>query len=528
MYKVLTDGTDELTSTHDLNGVILWVHVHCAGLLGYDPHEMVGRNWREFLSRDMDFSFTEYLNTIQEEEMATGIFKVKHRNGESLVWFYKNMRIEEEGEAAYVSCTSVDVAERAVIEKQLQSANKISDMNMRRLHKALAELEKAKRIAEESARIKDEFLANMSHEIRTPMNAILGFTSILQDLQMSAEQAEYVEIIKTSGQNLLVIINDILDFSKIESGKMSLESTDFSLRSVTDLVLTTMRPRLLEKNLELVIDIDPAVPVDLLGDPVRFNQILMNLLANAIKFTERGHIALRSRLVLNEPNNCTVQFEVSDTGIGIEESKLDYIFESFTQANSNTTRKFGGTGLGLAIVKRLVELHGGHITVSSKPGAGSSFVFTLPYKKPQSRVKTGAGEPSGNRRASLDGLRVLMAEDNLMNQKLVLRLLKGYNCDCQVVENGQKAIEKLLTAPYDIVLMDIQMPEMDGYEATRIIRKDIKSAIPIIAFSAHAIVSEREKCFSMGMNDYVSKPFNPEELISKIENLTAGRILNVS
>ncbi|MES2387784.1 MAG: ATP-binding protein [Bacteroidota bacterium] len=525
MYKVLSDGTDELTSTHDMNGVILSVSPRCAAMLGYTPREMTGRSWREFLTRDMDFSFTEYLNTMAEDETATGIFKVQHVDGNSMVWFYKNMRIDEPGEASFVSCTSVDVAERAVIEKQLQSANKISDMNMRRLHKALAELEKAKKLAEESARIKDEFLANMSHEIRTPMNAILGFTGLLQEQQMSPEQEEFVEIIKTSGQNLLVIINDILDFSKIESGKMTLESTDFSLRTVQELVLSSMRPRLLEKNLELVIETDPNIPDDLLGDPVRFNQILMNLLSNAIKFTEHGQIALRSRVILNDVSACTIQFEVSDTGIGIQEGKLDYIFESFTQASSSTTRKFGGTGLGLAIVKRLVELHGGHITVSSKPSIGSSFVFTLPYKKPASRVKTGPGLSNGKKSGGIEGLRVLLAEDNLMNQKLVMRLLKSHSCECQVVENGHKAIEKLLTNPFDIVLMDIQMPEMDGYEATRIIRQDIKSAIPIIAFSAHAIVSEREKCLSLGMNDYVSKPFNPEELVSKMQALTAERAI---
>jgi signal transduction histidine kinase/DNA-binding response OmpR family regulator len=389
------------------------------------------------------------------------------------------------------------------------------------------ELTVAKQMAEELIKVKEQFLAHMSHEIRTPMNAIIGFASLLleQKEKLTDEQLRYIEAIHNSGNNLLVIINDILDFSKINSGKLILEHVDFYLPDLIKPLLELFEPRVKEKNIELIYEIDENVPLKFKGDPVRFNQIIINLIGNSIKFTEKGHIKLKVRLIRDDSSIALIEFIVQDTGIGIAPDKQQSIFESFTQAANDTTRKYGGTGLGLTIVKSIVDLQGGSISVHSKLGEGTSFSVKLPFEKSNFELNQDKKRPSlpkDQYSAILKNLRVLLVEDNELNQILSKTILSKEGCLVDIAENGAIAIEKIKSKPYDIVLMDLQMPEMDGYEATYIIRNQLSGPvtnIPIMAMTAHALKSELDRCIKKGMNDYITKPFDVIELYKKIANL---------
>ncbi|MBL6446969.1 response regulator [Fulvivirga sp. 29W222] len=389
------------------------------------------------------------------------------------------------------------------------------------------ELIEAKKLAEESGRVKEQFLANMSHEIRTPMNAIIGFVNLLlkDKANLSTDHQKYINAIHHAGENLLVIINDILDVSKIESGKFELESTDFNLFEVVDGVLNLFKHKAVEKDIGLNLTIEENVPHYLLGDPVRLNQILVNLVNNAMKFTNRGHVHVKVETLSNSGDKALIRFSVEDTGIGIEESKLNTIFDSFTQASSDTTRKYGGTGLGLTIVKNIVELQGGNINVKSEVGKGATFYMDLPFDLSEMEVSDSASEEMIKNRDEMDHLKdikVLMAEDNEINQELARFIFQDLGWDLDIAENGIIALEMLKKENYDIVLMDIQMPEMDGYQATLKIRSEFEpplSEIPVMAITAHALKSEVQKCLDAGMDGYISKPFQVDELVRKIQAL---------
>ena len=393
------------------------------------------------------------------------------------------------------------------------------------------ELIEAKKLAEESGRVKEQFLANMSHEIRTPMNAIIGFANLLlKDKEsFSTDHQKYIKAIHHAGENLLVIINDILDVSKIDSGKLELESTDFNLSEVVEGVLNLFKHKAEEKDIVLNHTIEEDVPHYLLGDPVRLNQILVNLVNNAMKFTNEGHIHVRVQALSSTDESAMIRFSVEDTGIGIEENKLQTIFESFTQASSDTTRKYGGTGLGLTIVKSIVELQGGSIDVKSKVGQGTTFFMDLPFKLSEAEVVEDGSEEIIKNIDEMDHLKdikVLMAEDNEINQELARFIFQDLGWDLDIAENGVVALEMLRKGSYDIVLMDIQMPEMDGYQATKKIRTELKpplSEIPVMAITAHALKSEVQKCLDAGMDGYISKPFQVDELVRKIEALLKDR-----
>ena len=380
------------------------------------------------------------------------------------------------------------------------------------------ELREANQKVEKSALIKEQFMANMSHEIRTPMNAVLGYTKRLAKSPLNEEQKEYVHSLNTAGEGLLRIINDILDFSKIEEGMLQIEEADFNLQGLMHSVTTMLQIKASEKNTKLILNPLENVPEHLIGDPTRLTQILINLISNSIKFTNKGIIEVSATLNKDNLDDVKVQFSVKDTGIGIPADKLKAIFERFNQGSADTTRRYGGTGLGLSIVKNLVELMKGSITVSSEVKKGTVFTFVLPFKKgDQSLIHNFKLTETSNENKQLN-LKVLVAEDNKFNQNLLILLLKDWEITFDLATNGAEVIEFFKSNKYDLILMDIQMPKMNGYEATQFIRHELKSDIPIIAMTAHAFAGEKEKCISLGMTDYLSKPLRENDLYEILSN----------
>lgn len=383
--------------------------------------------------------------------------------------------------------------------------------------KAEADLIKAKELAEQAAIAKSQFLSTMSHEIRTPMNAVIGFTHLLLQHNPRPDQLEYLNILKFSSENLLVLINDILDFNKIEAGKIEFEEVDFNLARLIDNIRLAQIQRAQEKNIRLKLMMDEDIPNAVIGDPVRLGQILTNLIANAVKFTKEGKVIISATLAEETKDHTVIDFEVEDTGIGIAPDKIDRIFESFTQASSDTTRKFGGSGLGLTISKRLLELQGSKINVKSELGKGSVFSFSMKFKNSTKQLAPVLENIQQIR--SLKGTRILIAEDNQINVLLAKQFMKQWDVDCDVAENGIIAYQLIQTNNYDVVLMDLQMPEMDGYETTEKVRQlpgGKYADLPIIALTASAMLDIKDKAFESGMNDYISKPFNPDDLYRKI------------
>ena len=385
--------------------------------------------------------------------------------------------------------------------------------------------ERATEKAEEATKLKETFLANMSHEIRTPLNAIIGFSDILSLKKLGEEEKEYVKNIKSAGENLLTIINDILDLSKIEAGMMNFEEHAFNVEDIFKSLNIMLMERAQEKNIELLFSCDEDIPDVLLGDHTRLTQIIINLTGNAIKFTRnskrgKGSVQVHARVLKNEQENIVLEFSIKDTGIGIPQDKLEQIFERFQQAESHTTRKYGGSGLGLSIARQLVELQGGILSVKSEVMVGSEFSFYIPYKKSGEVHVTAEIIEKKYNMEELSKLNILLVEDNPLNVKLILSLFSTYHLKIQVAENGSECIEKLKEDKFDIILMDMEMPVMNGYEAAVVIQKELKNDIPIIAMTAHAMADEREKCLSLGMNDYISKPINVNLLFEKIYDLT--------
>ncbi len=395
-----------------------------------------------------------------------------------------------------------DITERKRAEMHLSQINE-------RLQEALEHAQELAVRAEAASRAKSEFLANMSHEIRTPMNGILGMVQLLEDTPLNSEQQEMLHTLKNSANYLLGLLNDILDLSKIEAGRLALERVPVNLRELARELVNLFSGRASEKGILLKAEVDPSTPEWVLGDPVRLRQIVANFISNAIKFTHEGSVTLQIRR-----SDSGIWIGVRDTGIGIPADKQETIFEAFTQADASTTRRYGGTGLGLAICKRLTELMNGRIGVVSEPGKGSLFYVELPLPAadaPEAQSSHAEGAAVRSPSPSLCGKRVLLVEDNEINRKVALRMLTRCQLQVDVAVDGRDAVEKASQNAYDLILMDCQMPEMDGYEATRQLRA-MGIAVPIIALTANALEGDREKCLACGMNDYLSKPVQAEQL----------------
>lgn len=491
----------------DNNDIIQYVNQSYADISGYEISELLGKNVLEIFSFSKNFDILKSKNQLRKQGKSDMYqIEIKNKRGEPRWWAISGApNYDDKGNLLGTIGIHLDITDQKKTELKLKQATIF---------------------AENASKTKEQFLANMSHEIRTPMNAIIGMAEILQGNNLSVEQKECVDAIKLSGDNLLTITNDILDFSKIESGKVTFENTPFKLEDVVVGITQILHFTSTKTSVSLSYFISEDIPEIIIGDAVRLRQILLNLASNSIKFTEKGSVKIDIQLKNKNEDNYTILFNVTDTGIGIPDDKLLSIFESFTQASNETTRKFGGTGLGLTITKQLVELQGGWISVNSEIGIGSCFSFELTFSKGDLEDIQIKADETTISYSELQDIHILLAEDNLMNQLLAKKIFKKWNCKFDIADNGKIAVDKLLQTDYDIVLMDMQMPEMDGYEATKYIRTNLpspKSKIPIIAITAHALVGEKEKCLVFGMNDYISKPFNQRVLYEKIKELTVKK-----
>ena len=507
--SLVAKNTENGVLISNSDGNVEWVNDGFTRITGYTSEEILGKTPSSLLlGPNSNMETIAYARKKQEEKEP---------------YYIEILNYHKSGRPFWISIVNTPVKEENELKgKHIEIVNDITEKK-----KTEFRLVHAKNMAEQSAKVKEQFLANMSHEIRTPMNSIIGFTELLMRSKLNSDQQDSVNAIRQAGDNLTVIINDILDFSKIEAGKLNIEHTLFSFPEVIKTVKSLFALKAKQKNVKLIFNIDHKIPEALIGDAVRLDQVLINLVSNAMKFTSKGWIEVSAELKSIAENRCIIQFKVEDTGIGIPKDKLEMVFQSFTQASSDTTRKYGGTGLGLSIVDQLVKLMGGTLSLKSNEGTGTLFSFTLEFEKASDEdivLINKVIAPAEN--VDLNGMKILLCEDNEMNQRLVDKIIrKQWKADLDIAPNGKAGFELFKQNEYSIILMDMQMPEMDGFETTRRIRKyrDAKKAqVPIMAMTADALVEERKKCFEAGMNDYLSKPFKQGELLHKILTLTGN------
>lgn len=493
-YRELVENASDMIYELGPDGKFTFVNAVMEVHSGYTKEELLGKPYWELVHEDDRATTIQFYQTQLKECAEVSYHEFRMRGKGLDLWIGQNVRMFFEGKYAHkVSVVARDITLRRQAERALQEA---------------------KEKAENATKIKSDFLSMISHEIRTPMNAIIGLTNLLLEDKLTIKQQENLKLLKFSGENLLTIINDILDFSKIEANKIEIDNIDFDLKEIIQRTVNMMEHRVSGKNVKVQAFFDSTLPQYLKGDPVRIVQIITNLMGNAVKFTEEGEVKLIVELLKREGKSVTFRCTVLDTGIGIAADKLDTIFDSFSQASHNITREYGGTGLGLTITRRLINLMGSDIGVESIPGEGSSFFFSLTLEEGQKPVE---GTTSSDLATVLRerSIRVLLVEDNRVNQMVAVNFLQNWGIHTVVASNGKEAVELIKEKRYDLVLMDLQMPVMNGYEATRAIRSmddPYFQNIPIIALTASAMIEMRGKVLSTGMSDYMSKPFHPGDL----------------
>ena len=497
----ILDNTTSLIYIKDPEQRYVMINRRFREVLQVEDSQVIGRTDRDFSEE----AAADHYKLLDDEVIRSGksmeIEEVVVSEGKDVhLLSIKFPLLDNNGRQIGIGGIATDITERVQYQQQLIAAT-------RDAHKA--------------KEMQELFLANMSHEIRTPMNGIQGMTDLLLDTTLTDQQKEFARIIKRSVNNLLVIINDVLDFSKIKAGKLAIEKIDFRPKDVLDHVKGIFDHRVKKKGIQLQATLDPAIPDSLRGDPYRLNQVLINLIGNAVKFTDKGSVKVHIELQDRTATAVTLLFSVADTGIGIPETSLPYIFDHFSQGGIDISRRYGGTGLGLAISHRLVQLQGGSILVKSVEGQGSIFSFQLTYgyTSAESAVSpAGVTAMLADYNQCLAGKRFLVAEDNEVNQQLVEHVLRRGGGVVQLAGNGEEAIRYLEQGEnnYDLIIMDLQMPVMDGYTATQRIRGDLQLEVPIIAMTATALIGEQVRCFEVGMNDYMTKPFEFTDLYRRI------------
>jgi PAS domain S-box-containing protein len=467
------------------------------------------------------FTEPDKARDIYKQVFAEGFvadFPLTIRDGKLTdVLFNGSVYKDEHGLVIGVVVVARDITDHKRIENELLVAKEHAELATKIAEEAQSKAEEATQIAENAVISKQQFLSNMSHEIRTPMNSIIGFTKVMLKTELTEKQREYLNAIKMSGDVLTVLIDDILDLAKVDAGKMVFEHKSFKMTASISAMIQLFEPKIQEKNLKLVKNYDSSIPLVLLGDPVRLHQILLNLVSNAVKFTLNGSITVDVEMLHQDENEVIIEFRITDTGIGIAEDKIEHIFENFQQATSDTSRLYGGTGLGLAIAKQLTEQQGGTITVKSSLDKGTTCSVIMPFKK--SKHEMGPEIEIIEMDPEMKGKKVLVVEDIALNQLLMKTLLDDYGFECDFAGNGKVAIDKLQNNTYDIILMDLQMPEMNGFEAAQYIRYHLDSKVPIIALTADVTTADLRKCKAAGMNAYISKPVDEKLLYARIVDL---------
>ncbi len=494
-YKLVLETINLAAITLDKDANVVFCNKHLADLVGYTQTEIIGMNWmKNFVPDDLqEFLLGWFENNTVNAHFVNPIIC---RNGERRIMSWQNtVSYDENGNLKGTTSIGEDITDQ---------------------QKARQELIWAKEVAEKASKFKSEFLSIMSHEIRTPMNAVIGTTNLLLSENPRPEQLEYLNTLKFSGENLLAIINDILDYNKIEAGKLELNNSPFNLHQLIQKIKQSFHARVTEKQLELNVHIDDGIPEMITGDSMRLRQVLNNLVSNAVKFTHTGGVSIKLAKELINSNNVTVKFTITDTGIGISPESFNLVFDPFMQDKQVINNDYGGTGLGLAITKRLVELHNSTISVTSELGKGTSFTFAITFNIAAKTIGDQPVTPSvAGHALSLSGMNILVVDDNKMNLMIATRFLKKWNASVDEALNGQIAVDMVNSNSYNLIIMDLQMPVMDGFEATAII-KTLHPNISIIALTADAMPETHNKAFEAGMCDYLTKPFIPETLFEKV------------
>lgn len=500
-YRSLVEESTEIIFSLDSHMEVTYISPNIKQFLGYETYELISGGVRKILHpEDLEAFESQEGNEVDFFESHPYVeFRLQNKKGDYKVFSVNGKVIfDETGRFRYYTGIARDIT---------------------KLKEAKRELYLSKEKAEQALHAKSQFLSIMSHEIRTPMNAVIGMSHLLMEDDPREDQLENLKTLQFSAENLLELINNILDFSKMDSGKIELERVSFNIQDILQRIIHSCTYQIRQKNLNMIVDVDPYLPKQVVGDPVRLAQVINNLLSNAIKFTDEGNVRVSLEVVDRRKKHVTIRFVFEDTGIGIPADKMKVIFEAFSQASINTTRKYGGTGLGLAIVKKLLNLFGSEITVQSEPGRGSVFQFDITFAKMRKKERQGTEKSQGSAK-DLGNLKILVAEDNLVNQMLLKKILQKWEVRQLVfADDGEEAIEIYDRGDFDLLLLDLQMPVKDGFEVASYIRNlsdTMKSDIPIIALTASSFVEVKEQLEQAGINDFISKPFIPDDLLSKI------------